>query len=238
MGSLGPADLAHFRSEGWLRLAGSKLHAASVLRSLQEQILGELARLRIWERGRSAGSALDRLPAFQQIARLSSMVKLPQLHAALGAPALKGPVAELAALLGQAPADAPDSQLLLSLPRQGAWSLDHLNWHVDVAAPPGDRVPGIQVFYLIGDVVPRGGATLALARSHRLEGEAMHRLRGVLKGNGDLPAALSDSGTQIVEMSGRAGDLFLMDMRVLHTPSVNESPNIRMMATTRFGLKA
>ena len=39
-------------------------------------------------------------------------------------------------------------------------------------------------------------------------------------------------------MSGRAGDVFLMDMRVLHTPSVNLSSHIRMMATTRFDLRA
>jgi ectoine hydroxylase-related dioxygenase (phytanoyl-CoA dioxygenase family) len=34
-------------------------------------------------------------------------------------------------------------------------------------------------------------------------------------------------------MCGRAGDVFLMDMRVLHTPSVNATKQPRMMATTR-----
>lgn len=41
-------------------------------------------------------------------------------------------------------------------------------------------------------------------------------------------------GIDIIEMSGRAGDVFLMDLRVLHTPSVNSTKNVRMMATTRF----
>jgi hypothetical protein len=35
-------------------------------------------------------------------------------------------------------------------------------------------------------------------------------------------------------MSGRAGDVFLMDMRALHTPSVNSTTHMRMMATCRF----
>jgi ectoine hydroxylase-related dioxygenase (phytanoyl-CoA dioxygenase family) len=59
-----------------------------------------------------------------------------------------------------------------------------------------------------------------------------------LKTPGGLEAVLSASDTKIIEMSGRAGDVFLMDMRVLHTPSVNSSSRIRMMATTRFSLRA
>jgi hypothetical protein len=67
--------------------------------------------------------------------------------------------------------------------------------------------------------------------------EAASRLRGALKTSTD-PETLRRYNTEIVEMSGRAGDVFLMDMRVLHTPSVNLAKNIRMMATTRFDLRA
>lgn len=35
-------------------------------------------------------------------------------------------------------------------------------------------------------------------------------------------------------MSCRASDVFLMDLHVLHAPSVNSTKNVRMMATTRF----
>ncbi|NIM43575.1 MAG: hypothetical protein GTN84_20250 [Hydrogenophaga sp.] len=91
--------------------------------------------------------------------------------------------------------------------------------------------------HLIDDVVPQGGATLALARSHRMPGEALRTLRVALKSPGDVQAALRVSDTEIVEMSGKAGDVFLMDMRVLHTPSINASKNLRMMATTRFLLR-
>jgi ectoine hydroxylase-related dioxygenase (phytanoyl-CoA dioxygenase family) len=49
---------------------------------------------------------------------------------------------------------------------------------------------------------------------------------------------LHELGIAIVEMPGRAGDVYLMDMRLLHTPSINATKNVRMMATTRFLLQA
>jgi hypothetical protein len=54
----------------------------------------------------------------------------------------------------------------------------------------------------------------------------------------NLERDLRELGITIVEMSGRAGDLYLMDMRLLHTPSINSTKNIRMMATTRVFLNA
>ncbi|MET3479334.1 hypothetical protein [Variovorax atrisoli] len=56
----------------------------------------------------------------------------------------------------------------------------------------------------------------------------------MLKTPGDLRGNLHQLGIEIIEMSGRAGDVLLMDLRVLHTPSVNSTKNVRMMAMTRF----
>lgn len=227
------AELDFFRSEGYVRLHG--LHSKAALGSLRAKILAELSRLNIWSKGKSAGSPLGGLPAFQQIARLSSMVKIPDLHAALSTPEVHNAIVALA---GRTPKGGQGSQLLLSLPHQGGGSSANLNWHVDLASSSADEIRGMQAFYLIDDVVPRGGATLALARSHRLPDEAARRLRGSLKTPADPAEILREHGTETVEMSGRAGDVFLMDMRVLHTPSVNLSGHIRMMATTRFDLRA
>lgn len=113
-----------------------------------------------------------------------------------------------------------------------------MNWHVDIASNPVDGIPGVQAFYLIDDVVPHGGATLALARSHRMTAGGFSRLRGSLRRPVDIQEVLLASDTEIIEMSGQVGDVFLMDMRVLHTPSINAAKNIRMMATTRFGLRS
>lgn len=226
------SEFDFFHNEGYLRLRG--VHSAARLRAIKQNILQELSRLKIWNGGKNAGSSLKDLPPFQQTTKLSSMVKIAGLDESLNTPEIRSAINDLA---GQVPQAGQGSQLLLSLPHQGRWSLANLNWHVDVAAKPGHEIPGVQAFYLIDDVVPHGGATLALARSHRLAGEAAGRLRGSLKMPVDLEAVLSASNTEIIEMSGRAGDVFLMDMRVLHTPSINAAKGIRMMATTRFGLR-
>lgn len=118
-------------------------------------------------------------------------------------------------------------------PAQGAWTLEGLNWHVDIAENQRARIKGIQAFFLIDDVVPHGGATLALAGSHRIGVQrtpAAAQLRGLLRNPLDLERRLHELGITIVEMSGRAGDVFMMDMRLLHTPSVNATKNMRMMA--------
>ncbi|MET3494917.1 phytanoyl-CoA dioxygenase family protein [Variovorax boronicumulans] len=227
------SELDFFHREGYLRVTGG--HSKARLNPIKESILRELARLGIWAGGKSVGRSVNELLPFQQIAKLASVVKIADLDEALNTPEIRGAIV---GLTGMTPQVGQGSQLLLSLPRQGRWSSSNLNWHVDIASKPGDEIPGIQAFYLIDDVAQHAGATLALARSHRLEGEVARMLRGALKTPTDLEAVLSTSNTEVVEMSGRAGDVFLMDMRVLHTPSINASKNIRMMATTRFNLRA
>lgn len=230
-----PAQVDHFRAHGYVRLAG--FHARKRLTPVRQQLLDELRRLRIWAAGKSLSSAWKGMPAFQQISKLSTAVKVSGLQQALMTPELLAEVAELAGLAGRAPSANQGTQLLLSLPRQGAWTLQGLNWHVDVRADPPQKLPGVQAFVLIDDVVPQGGATLILAGSQHvgaLPDQHAQALRDTLKTSTDLPADLRGLGIEIVEMSGSAGDVFLMDMRVLHTPSVNASNHLRMMATSRF----
>ena len=170
---------------------------------------------------------------FQQIARLSSLVKVRNVHEALLTPELLEIIGQVA---GQPPSSIQETQLLLSPPNQGTWTLAGMNWHVDVRADGQDRVPGVQAFFLIDDVVPHGGATLALAGSHKLKQAgsiSLSGLREVLKSHVDLKDKLRDIGLTVLEMSGQAGDVYLMDMRTLHTPSINDSKNVRMMATCR-----
>lgn len=120
------------------------------------------------------------------------------------------------------------AQLLLSLPDQGAWTLEGLNWHRDITPDKLDQSPGIQAFVLIDDVSPNGGATLTLAGSHRIA-----RYRSVAHDTGRVMQVDGEALT-VVEMSGRAGDTYLMDMRLIHTPSINATRRVRMMATMRY----
>lgn len=225
-----PTDL--FIDKGYLRLEG--FHPKKQVAGVKQKLLDELKRLKALPGGKSLPGSLQRLPLFQQIGKLSALVKVPGLHEALVTPDL----IEYVTRLGRrAPSAIQQTQLLLSPPSQGASTLAGLNWHVDIAARPQDPLPGVQAFFLIDDVAPGGGATLALAGSHRVDtpGQASaSRLREVLKTPGDnMDRSLQQLGIGIVEMSGRAGDVFLMDLRLLHTPSVNATKNVRMMATAR-----
>jgi hypothetical protein len=209
------------------------------MKSVKDKLVRELSRLNVQPGGKKSASALHSLAPFQQIARLSSSVNV-DVHEAL---CTLDVFATIIAMTGRTPFAEQGSQPLLSLGHQGSRSLNGLtlnglNWHVDIALKPGSESPGIQAFYLIDDVVPQGGATLALARSHSMRPESLLCLRAAMKQAADVHQALLDFDVEVVEMSGRAGDVYLMDMRVLHTPSVNCSPNIRMMATTRFGFRA
>ncbi len=232
--SMTPEQIDRFRDRGVLHLEG--FHPKSRVAPLRDRLRDELKRLASAKGGLGA---VQRLPLFQQIGKLSAMVDVPGLHEALVTPAL---LARIAALGVRAPAGSAGTQLLLSPPRQGAWTLGGLNWHVDLAARPQDPLPGVQAFFLIDDVAPQGGATLALAGSHRVDTrrpsqDAAPALRDLLKDPADLARRLQPLGVQIVEMAGRAGDVWLMDMRVLHTPSVNATRQPRMMATTRCILR-
>jgi hypothetical protein len=231
-----PALADAFAAQGHVRLAG--FHPAKRMAPLRRQVQDALSRLGIGgdRKHQRASSSLSGLTPFQQIARLSTLVKIPGLEAAMVTPELLAIMRGLA----QAPLSPPGGmQLLLSPPHQGEWSHERLNWHVDVAADPPDRLPGIQVFVLIDDVAPHGGATLALAGSHRpdaVRGATAQapNLRALLRSADGLEARLQERGMSILEMSGRAGDVFLMDMRLLHTPSVNATKSVRMMATARY----
>lgn len=199
--------------------------------SMKAHVLKELARLRIWSSGKSLSPSLRTAPAFQQIAKLSGLIRQDDLHAKLIDADLLTTIVSLAGTR-LVPAQG---QFLVSLPQQGAWTLDGLNWHTDVASAGHRRVPGIQAFVLLDDVQPRGGATLAIAGTHRLadQPEPYLRFRGALRGKCDLEDELRQMHLSIVEMCGRAGDVHLMDMRLLHTPSINATDRLRIMATVR-----
>lgn len=210
------------------------LHPKARTRSAREKIVGELSRLGFGSDGKRRGASLQGLSPFQQIAKLGSLVKV-DVHEIL---CTSDVLAAVRALVAGLDARAEQgTQLLLSPGRQGTWSLNGLSWHVDLSSRPTHRVAGIQAFYLVDDIAPQGGATLALARSHRMPPADLQRLRASLRQSADVRGALQEFDVEVVEMSGQAGDVYLMDMHVLHSPSVNSTPRIRMMATTRFAIR-
>ena len=104
---------------------------------------------------------------------------------------------------------------------------------------------------------PGGGGTLIIAGSHRLfnlgrfvRAKELNRLlrqqrffRDLLAAEGStafadggaLPSGAIDGvGLEVMELTGRPGDTYLLDMRILHTGAPNASARPRIMATHRF----
>lgn len=161
-----------------------------------------------------------------------------------------------------APADEHGGQAMPNLPIAGApWTVPHAAWHVDepTVAGQGDAW-GLLGFACLDDVAPGGGATVAIAGSHRalarvaaargpgavvttddglaalaagdpwfaaltVPGDAAARRAAYLDGDHDHAGI----ALRVVELTGRAGDLLLMDPRLLHTVSANTAPRARLV---------
>lgn len=220
-----------FSARGILRLR----HAIpkKSVEEARRAVFTELARLKL-KVGSKLSPRLQGLPTFQQTVQLGQMVKIGPEIEALFSKNLLVAMGDLASLSCAPTRGQP--QLLLTFPQRQEWSTSELSWHLDLEVPSADEVPGVQAFVLIDDVQPRGGATLALAGSHRLHStkEAAGNAHSLLRRHASIEDFTRAHGTSLVEMSGRAGDVYLMDMRVLHSPSVNASRHIRMMAALRL----
>lgn len=130
-------------------------------------------------------------------------------------------------------------------------------WHVDVDRLPESGVTGVQFFTFLDTVEPGGGATVAVTGSHRLANDRIRRSFADVKAEltrrpffqdlfsqdrpeDTLGAAGQADGVdlQVVELVGEPGDVYLMDLRVLHSRSPNTRETARMMVTQRFLLES
>ena len=147
-------------------------------------------------------------------------------------------------------------QLLFSFPHPGAWSLPETVWHVDLPKLPNRRtVPGVQAFAMLDTVEPGGGGTVVVQGGHRLlydipwlgSKQITHRLRREayfrklmskqMKDRGRFlrdTVRCGDADLRVVELTGERGDVYLVDMRLLHAPAPNVSAAPRIMWTQRF----
>ncbi len=150
---------------------------------------------------------------------------------------------------------SPGQQILFSLPVDENWSVPSDAWHIDLPKIGEQASPGLQAFTFLDDAHPKGGAPLIIAGSHRLfnnsPGLSSRELKQKMR-NETYFQSLFDAGRpaivnpetatgcvhdvelKVVELSGKVGDLYLMDLRVLHTPAPNGSDKARMMLTGRF----
>lgn len=228
-----PEQINKFRENGYLYIPGAL--AKSVVLPVKDHVLKELKRLNIWSTGRSLSQKLKGVPIFQQTEKLGQLINYEALNERLVSQALYSGMCQIAesSLCGQ------HGQLLISLPHQVAWTLEGLNWHRDISNSQMKNIPGVQAFILLDNVAPKGGATLALAGSHRFQNQVQSKqgISGIVSNGENHSVKAGEAELPIVEMAGQPGDVYLMDMRVLHTPSINSTKNVRIMATARYFAK-
>ncbi|MGQ9427669.1 phytanoyl-CoA dioxygenase family protein [Gilvimarinus sp. F26214L] len=225
-----PKQKSSFLENGWLYIPGAL--AKRVVHPVKAHVQNELKRQNIWSTGRTLSRKFKDIPVFQQTGKLGQLINYPKLNEKLISEELYSDMCQLAgtSLSGQ------EGKLLISLPHQVDWSLEGLSWHRDISKSQLSGIPGVQAFVLLDNLSVKGGATLALAGSHRIKSQSQAKqIISRLTGDGfDGRVNVDGIELSLIEMAGRAGDVYLMDMRLLHTPSINSTKNVRMMATARY----
>jgi hypothetical protein len=145
------------------------------------------------------------------------------------------------------------------------WEVPHAAWHMDEPmAASGARQWGLLAFAFLDDVEPGGGATVVIAGSHRRIGQLAAEVgapTGLVTTDEALAALAREAWfaelfrpgdpeerrrflvdhrsngvpVRVVELTGRAGDVVLMDPRCLHTISANVSARPRLTLRLTFG---
>ncbi len=150
-------------------------------------------------------------------------------------------------------------QLLFTWPNATSWMLPHNVWHLDLPRLPERGIPGVQIFTFLDRVVPGGGGTLVVAGSHHLLNEgkpiSSQQLKRRLKQEPYFRKLMTEAGDdrhrfleqpgragnvelQVVELYGERGDVYFMDLRLLHTVSPNATATPRIMLTQRYLLES
>ena len=251
--TLSPEQRAEYAERGVLKLPG--LIPAETIRRAREAVLVPLAQLGLWQDG---AWRLDALPRPQWPAtglKTSKAIgnKRPELEALIDEPDLLAAVDQLLDGHRFDRRVFKRPQFMFTLPNIDAWRMPD-GWHADGPRFASGVSPGVQLFGCLDDVGPGGGGTCVVAGSHRLaNAEARflraRDLRGILSREpffrelwagrggeaGVLPKARIDGvPVEVVECVGAPGDVWLTDLRILHSGAPNAADRPRMMFTHRF----
>jgi hypothetical protein len=244
-----------FARRGVMRLEG--LLSSHRVQPARDVVLRRLEQLGLWRDG--AWRLEDRSwPQYPASGLKTSKVignKHAELEALLDEPALRAAVDDL--LEGRAfdRAMYRRPQLLFTLPNIDTWVLPP-GWHTDAPRLASGARAGVQMFACLDHVAPRSGGTLVIAGSHLLLNEGrsikaseLHKLLGrepffraiwgkrphVWEDDCALPSgAVGKVALEVLELTGSPGDVWLVDLGVLHSGAPNAGARPRMMVTYRF----
>jgi len=149
----------------------------------------------------------------------------------------------------------PYTQFLFTPPNAHQWRLPHSMWHIDFPRTGDVGWAGVQVFTFLQRLEPGGGGSVMVAGSHQLLNDAgiipsktfRRRLaraeyfRALMdKNDSDRQrflkevAYINDTPLKVVELIGEPGDVYIADLRLLHSVAPNTANLPRMMVTQRL----
>ena len=145
-------------------------------------------------------------------------------------------------------------QVLVTMPTGEAWAVPRRQWHTDFGFDqPADELAAVKIWALLDDLEPGGGGTPQVAGSPRViarylsttdEREFTAIRDQVLRSDpwfrsltsaGERPvdpmveADLDGLPVRVVELTGRAGDVYVTHPWILHSIAPNASDTPRMM---------
>ena len=259
--SLSPAQVEEFRDRGVIRLPGylSPALARPVYREVAD-VLESAGALKDgdWVVPRPAGDADGWAVHSRYMKKLKPVMKRSEALAALSSPEVWSAARDLMGgreltTFGDVP------QLLFTAPNADAWTIPHKVWHMDMPRLGEVGCPGVQMFTFVDEVKPGSGATVVASGSHRFVNDdgyvrskdvkkrlQKHEWFKLLFSAGDsgrvetllspTPDGEGEGVLQVVELTGVPGDVWLMDLRMLHSLAPNASDKPRLMATQRYAL--
>ncbi len=140
----------------------------------------------------------------------------PEAHAA--ATELGGSRLRSATSLSGAALALTRPQLLFTPPGAHHWFVPNAMWHVDVPRLGDAGPPGVQVFILLDDIPPGGGATLVVAGSHRLLNDRVRRSKDVKKSLKNRPYLRFLMGPRPQQQPSEAAQANADSARLLRQP--------------------
>jgi hypothetical protein len=222
------------------RVAGAR---AAVLRQMEKLGLWQDGAWRLDTRPKPVWPAMGIKPARDighRHAEVEALIEDPALLAVVNR------------LLNDRPLDSrlhPRPQILVSLPNADRWHLPE-GWHVDLPRLATGGSTGVQLFTFLEPVEPQGGGTVVIAGSHRLWNDrGALRVKDIMRLANQEPffralqsmpvdvlpeGRVGDVPLRVVELTGRPGDVWLIDLRLFHSAAPNISARPRMMVTHRF----
>ncbi|HEU4430527.1 MAG TPA: phytanoyl-CoA dioxygenase family protein [Myxococcota bacterium] len=233
-------QLHEFEQTGITQLRGAI--APTAVATMRKALWAELASAHgVRENDRDTWRVAGRPSGFQSLAKRG-------VFGAMASPTVR---AALDDLFGERGWDEPArwGQPLVCFGQPEDWDVPRDHWHLDFAGDPREPLVAVRVFAFLAPLESHGGATLALAGSHRLVRRLCERAGSALRSADAreqlaaldpwLAALESDEGDgrvvrfmeaatlvdgvplRVVEVRGEAGDVALMRTDVLHAMSSN-----------------